>query len=197
MTYLDEFLDAAAAVPGVRIAEHPRYGGVNPALHMAGSEHGKGNAADLNYGPPGAPAVERPVLLALAQAADLYGLNTIYTPHRRHPNPRTAANHEDHLHVDGGPIRSYTPPPVDVQRARRIMTALREELEEEDDMKLTDKITHAKSAQDALPAGMNDQSVEGALSYASAGGRWLIDHGPELLKVNKQILAELQKANRR
>lgn len=165
MSHLGEFLGLAARVPGVRIAEHPDYGGVNDALHMAGSEHGKGNAGDLNFGPPGAPAVERPVLLKLAQAADLYGLNTIYTPHRRHPNARTAANHEDHLHVDGGPIRSYTPPRPDVRKARRILTTLRKELEEDDDMKLTDKVTLPGAA--AELRGQEHTTVGGLLADAS------------------------------
>lgn len=94
---------------GLRVLEHPLYGGVHP-VHMSGSYHYKGRAADINYGPPGAPPEERAVLLWACRLADAAGLNVIYAYHRTHPIATTNANHRDHMHVDDGPIRAYVPP---------------------------------------------------------------------------------------
>jgi|GEM_PF-5798633 len=105
MVSLTQYL-ADVHARGVRIAEHPRYGGVNNALHMRGSAHATGHAGDLNFGVPGAPAEERPVLLWAARLAEAAGLNAIYAYYRPHPNPATNANHRDHLHVDDTPISS-------------------------------------------------------------------------------------------
>jgi hypothetical protein len=113
--YLLEFLRGAAGVEGVSVGEHPAFGGVS-AGHMAGSEHFKGNAGDLN-GPPAK-------LLALVAVALDYGLNVIYTPWRVHPNARTAANHRKHMHVDGGPQNTFTGPSVNVERARARLSEL-------------------------------------------------------------------------
>lgn len=109
MSILDTYLRDVYS-RGLRVAEHPDYGGVNNGLHMRGSQHAIGNAADLNYGAPGAPAEEKAVLLWAAELADAAGLNVIYAYHRTHPNPRTNANHKGHLHVDAGPIQAYRPP---------------------------------------------------------------------------------------
>ncbi len=91
---------------GIRILEHPDYGGVHSWLHMAGSYHSKGRAGDLNYGPAGAPPEEKAMLLWAARLAEAGGLNTIYAPYRTHPNPKTNANHRYHLHVDDSPVSS-------------------------------------------------------------------------------------------
>lgn len=121
---LSEYLALASRIPGVRVIENPEYGGVSLALHSATGEHPKGNAADINYGPPGAPEIERTVLIPLAEAAHLWGLNRIYTPWRRHPNSKTAANHLDHLHVDGGRQQTYPVAKVDKAKARAIIASL-------------------------------------------------------------------------
>lgn len=94
---------------GLRVVEHPDYGGVHP-VHVAGSMHYKGRAGDINYGLMGAPPEERPVLLWASRLADAAGLNVIYAYHRTHPIKKTNDNHRDHLHVDDGPIAAYVPP---------------------------------------------------------------------------------------
>jgi DNA-binding FrmR family transcriptional regulator len=105
----------------VRVREHPDYGGVTQGLHMPTSMHYRGRAADLNYGPPGTPPEERPVLLWAARLADAAGLNVIYSPHRLHPIAKTRANHWGHVHVDDGPITAYRPPGADDALYRRIL----------------------------------------------------------------------------
>lgn len=88
-------------VRGIRIGEHPDYGGVS-AGHMSGSWHYKGSAADLNWGSPGAPESERAVLIWAARVAEARGLNAIYSYWRPHPTTSTRNAHYDHLHVDVG-----------------------------------------------------------------------------------------------
>jgi hypothetical protein len=124
MVSLTQYL-ADVHARGIRIAEHPKYGGVHDWLHMKGSMHAKGRAGDLNYGPVGAPASERPVLIWAARLADAAGLNVIYTPHRVHPIAKTAAAHRDHLHVDDGPITAYRAPGANDALYRRILAERR------------------------------------------------------------------------
>lgn len=92
---LKAFLKWAKAY-GFRVLEHPDYGGVHP-VHTAGSWHYDGLAADLNYGPPGAPAVERDAAAYAIKSAQAFGLGCIYALHGTHGS---AATHRDHLHVD-------------------------------------------------------------------------------------------------
>ncbi|ACZ29556.1 Peptidoglycan-binding domain 1 protein [Xylanimonas cellulosilytica DSM 15894] len=117
LTYL-----AAVHARGLRVAEHPAYGGVTKGAHTSSSYHYKGRAADLNFGAPGTPPEERPVLLWAARLADAAGLNVIYTPHRVHPIAKTAAAHRDHLHVDDGPIQAYKAPGRDDALYARILS---------------------------------------------------------------------------
>jgi peptidoglycan hydrolase-like protein with peptidoglycan-binding domain len=109
MVSLNQYLKDVHA-RGVRVGEHPDYGGVNNALHMKGSQHAKGNAGDLNYGPRGDSAEEREMLRWAARLADAADLNVIYAHHRTHPNPRTNAAHRGHLHVDGQRPQAYRSP---------------------------------------------------------------------------------------
>jgi hypothetical protein len=87
-----------AQANGIRIAEHPLFGGVNP-LHTSGSWHYDGKAADLNYGPIGHSAIEREMLTTAFYVARDFGLGAIHAVKGTYAS---AANHQGHLHVDCG-----------------------------------------------------------------------------------------------
>lgn len=106
---------------GLRILEHPKYGGVNHRVHVAGSWHGNGAAADINYGPSGAPREERAVLIWAARLAEAKGLNAIYSHWRQHPLINTRNNHWDHLHVDVGHTFGFTDKKPDAARYRKLL----------------------------------------------------------------------------
>lgn len=76
---------------GFRVGEHPAFGGVN-GRHAPGSEHYKGNAIDVNYGPGGESDIEKRAIDAIVGMAKEHGLRTIW---------RTAG-HFGHVHFDGG-----------------------------------------------------------------------------------------------
>ena len=96
-TTLDRFLRWAEA-QGIRVGENPRFGTkkVYP-VHMAGSWHYSGEAADLNYGVNG-PA-EKAVLIRAMKKAQSMGLSVIYAANG---TIGEAAGHQNHLHVDIG-----------------------------------------------------------------------------------------------
>jgi hypothetical protein len=173
MVSLTQYLRDVAARGG-RIIEHPDYGGVTPGIHMKKSMHWLGRAGDINFGPPGIPDGEREFLLWAARLADAAGLNVIYTPHRVHPIPKTAANHRDHLHVDDGPIAAYRAPGADDDVYRRILaerpvtTAPTEEDDDdmanwtpEDSRNLADLATYARRIADAVTDGQEGVKHDG------------------------------------
>jgi hypothetical protein len=92
---LTAFLDWAAR-DGAGILEHPAHGGVTPGVHVKNSFHYVGLAADLNWGPPGSPAVEKTHAAHACDVARNFGLGRFYSRHGRTPG------HDDHLHVDCG-----------------------------------------------------------------------------------------------
>jgi hypothetical protein len=80
---------------GYRVAEHPAFGGVCARCHSLTGNHYPpcSCAIDVNYGPPGASAVERRKLIALAASLrNLPGLIELL-----HPGNDPA--HDDHLHA--------------------------------------------------------------------------------------------------
>ncbi|MEN5074532.1 hypothetical protein ABE437_12000 [Isoptericola cucumis] len=89
---------------GFRVSEHPSYGGVTRGAHASRSWHYDGLAADLNWGPPGAPASERTNVRFAIKVADSLGLGVIYA---RDGTVGSAADHRSHLHVDVGSTSNY------------------------------------------------------------------------------------------
>ncbi|MEL7977500.1 hypothetical protein AAG589_16675 [Isoptericola sp. F-RaC21] len=89
---------------GFRVSEHPSYGGVTRGAHSKNSWHYDGLAADLNYGPAGAPASERTRARTAIKVADSMGLGVIYA---RDGTAGSAASHRNHVHVDVGTTSNY------------------------------------------------------------------------------------------
>ena len=89
---------------GFRVSEHPAYGGVTRGAHASRSWHYDGLAADLNWGPPGAPASERANAKFAIRVANSLGLGVIYA---RDGTAGSAAQHRSHLHVDVGSTSNY------------------------------------------------------------------------------------------
>jgi len=102
-TTLRAFLSWARAY-GFRVSEHPSYGGVTRGAHTRNSWHYDGLAADLNYGPAGAPSSERTRARFAIKVADSMGLGVIYA---RDGTVGSAADHRSHLHVDVGTTSNY------------------------------------------------------------------------------------------
>lgn len=94
---------------GYHVGEHPAYGGVDESVHRAGSWHGDGLAADINWRGTGS---ERTRLLKLIPLAESYGLALTFA---RDGVTGSAANHRDHLHVDCGSWSNYGDGPVPVR----------------------------------------------------------------------------------
>lgn len=112
---LAAFLDWADS-QGWRIWQNSAYGGVDN-VHSKGSWHYDSEiasslfnkkkyslAADLNYGPSGAPAIERTKAKRAIRVAEAFGLGLIYA---RDGVVGSARNHKGHLHVDVGPTSNY------------------------------------------------------------------------------------------
>lgn len=89
---------------GFRVSEHPSYGGVTRGAHSKNSWHYDGLAADLNYGPAGAPSSERTRARTAIKVADSMGLGVIYA---RDGTAGSAASHRNHVHVDVGTTSNY------------------------------------------------------------------------------------------
>lgn len=102
-TTLKAYLSWARAY-GFRVSEHPSYGGVTRGAHSKNSWHYDGLAADLNYGPAGAPASERTRARTAIKVADSMGLGVIYA---RDGTVGSAAGHRNHVHIDVGTTSNY------------------------------------------------------------------------------------------
>ncbi|GAB3105923.1 hypothetical protein [Isoptericola nanjingensis] len=102
-TTLRHYLSWARAY-GFRVSEHPLYGGVTRGAHSKSSWHYDGLAADLNYGPAGAPSSERSRARTAIKVADSMGLGVIYA---RDGTVGSAASHRNHVHVDVGTTSNY------------------------------------------------------------------------------------------
>ncbi|MFE5307848.1 peptidoglycan-binding protein [Isoptericola sp. NPDC056605] len=102
-TMLRHYLSWARAY-GFRVSEHPSYGGVTRGAHSKNSWHYDGLAADLNYGPAGAPSSERTRARTAIKVADSMGLGVIYA---RDGTVGSAASHRNHVHVDVGTTSNY------------------------------------------------------------------------------------------
>lgn len=121
---LNGFLRWAKAY-GFRVAEHPDYGGVKP-VHARNSWHYDGLAADLNYGPAGAPASERAAVKYAIQVAQSIGLGCIYA---LRGTVGSAAAHRGHLHVDVSASTNlgdrYTTTPKGDRKVQRLQAAVK------------------------------------------------------------------------
>lgn len=104
---------AYAAARGYHVGEHPAYGGVTASVHRAGSWHGDGLAADINWRGSGS---ERAKLLQLIPVAESYGLGLTFA---RDGIVGSAANHRGHLHVDCGSWSNYGKGAVRAKKATR------------------------------------------------------------------------------
>ncbi|MFI2105624.1 hypothetical protein ACH436_20185 [Isoptericola sp. NPDC019693] len=102
-TTLKAYLSWARAY-GFRVSEHPSYGGVTRGAHSKNSWHYDGLAADLNYGPAGAPSSERTRARTAIKVADSMGLGVIYA---RDGTVGSAAKHRNHVHIDVGTTSNY------------------------------------------------------------------------------------------
>lgn len=110
---LDRFL-AWCVAAGYAVGENPRYGTrrVTPNVHVVGSWHYAGLAADINHGPNG--PTERTALLRALAVAESLGLAVTYA---RDGVVGSAANHRNHLHVDVGEWSNYGSGVVRAKRA--------------------------------------------------------------------------------
>lgn len=89
---------------GFRVSEHPAYGGVTRGAHASRSWHYDGLAADLNWGPAGAPPSERANAKFAIKVANSLGLGVIYA---RDGTVGSAGDHRSHMHVDVGSTSNY------------------------------------------------------------------------------------------
>lgn len=108
---------AHAASMDYHVGEHPAYGGVTRSVHVPGSWHNDGKAADINWLHGGS---ERAHLLRLIPVAESYGLGLTFA---RDGVVGSAANHRGHLHVDVGQWSNYGRGPVRAKRATRKVPA--------------------------------------------------------------------------
>lgn len=152
------FLDWADR-EGWRIGENVAYGGVTPWVHSANSWHkdtrrawsGKlySLAADLNYGPPGAPSIERQKAARACRVAQAFGLGHIFALRGTYGS---AISHQGHFHVDCGSTynlgdyyRRVTKKNIKVYRIQKVIRAERDNIPGRDFRKRLEAIKAASN----------------------------------------------------
>ncbi|MGF0115157.1 hypothetical protein ACQFYA_02365 [Promicromonospora sp. Marseille-Q5078] len=190
---LEHFLAWARAY-GFRISGHPKYGGVKSGTHAAGSWHYDGLAADLNWGPAGAPASERARVKYAIKVADSMGIGVIYA---RDGTVGSAAHHRDHLHVDAGSTSNYGRGLVSVsagqRKTQRLQAATHFAVRDRDNLwgSNTDQRLQAVRAASRMHGGKFPYGVKVAQRAVgvTADGKW----GPKSRAAHDKTVASIQR----
>jgi hypothetical protein len=192
-TTLKAYLSWARAY-GFRVSEHPSYGGVTRGAHSTNSWHYDGLAADLNYGPAGAPASERTRARFAIKVADSMGLGVIYA---RDGTVGSAASHRNHLHVDVGTTSNYgrgrVPAPAGTRKTQQLQQVAHFPLAQRDNLwgPNTDQRLQAIRAASRMHGTKFPYGVKTAQLAVgvTADGKW----GPKSRAAHDKAVAALQR----
>ncbi|SKC80621.1 hypothetical protein [Krasilnikoviella flava] len=192
-TTLKAYLSWARAY-GFRVSEHPSYGGVTRGAHSSNSWHYDGLAADLNWGPAGAPASERTRARFAIKVADSMGLGVIYA---RDGTVGSAGSHRSHLHVDVGTTSNYgrgrVPAPVGTRKTQQLQKVAHFPLAQRDnlwgpntDQRLQSIRAASRMHGTKFPYGV--KTAQRAVGV-TADGKW----GPKSRAAHDKAVAALQR----
>jgi len=74
---------------GFRVSENPYFGGVTPGVHVRNSDHYRGRAYDVNYGPGGSSRIEAQHINAILALIRQHGFRYLWQQ----------PGHYNHIHV--------------------------------------------------------------------------------------------------